>query len=301
MVVAGVSGSALAAAEKADDGPVTVRHKFVPGRLLRYNLKLAGQSAWTPTVRGATWGQMATDFTFTLRTKTLRPTGLCTFELLGERLQSAGQTSAGRIAVAATRAQSRLGVAGKEAVAIGSKKSPLQHPMTMTFGPKGRFSFGTGLLPIAIYMVPHIDHRFWTLLTLAPDKPISPGDQWEVEFTLPLPGSKGKPLKVKGKWKVLGWEKQGKRDLLSVALTAKLQLRNAEHILLNGDKIHIATGSYEASGKVRWDVESGLLYSATARQRLHAKSDLPIWRVLLGEAESTLTLLGSQDPKPPRK
>ncbi len=300
MVVAGFSGSALAA-EKADDGPVTVRHKFVPGRFLRYNLKLAGQTAWNPAVRGAEWGQMATDFTFILRTKTLRPTGLCTFELLGERLQSAGQTPAGRIAVAATRGQSRLGVAGKEAVAIDSKKSPLQHPMTMTFGPKGRFGFGTGLLPIAIYMAPHIDHRFWNLLTLAPDKPVGPGDQWEADFTMPLPGSKGKPLKVKGKWKVLGWEKQGKRDLLSIGLTAKLQLRNTERILLNGDKVHIATASYEASGKARWDVEAGLLYSATARQRLHANSDLPVRRALRNEADCTLTLLGSQDPQPPRK
>ena len=78
-------------------------HKFTPGRVARYRLQLAGQQAWTPSPAGLQWAQMSTDFVFTLRTKTVRPEGTCTFDLLGETLRSTGETLGGRIDVAATR------------------------------------------------------------------------------------------------------------------------------------------------------------------------------------------------------
>ena len=114
LAVTVAAGRAKAAAppddEPADTPRVRIRHDFKQGRLLRYRLQLSGQTAWTPPLRLADVGQMATDFTFTLHTKTLRPGGACTVDLLGERLRSAGQTPGGRIDVAAVRHHAILGL-----------------------------------------------------------------------------------------------------------------------------------------------------------------------------------------------
>lgn len=281
---------------KKQPGPVKIRLNFQAGQLLRYNLKLSGQTAWTPPVRGADLGQMATEFTFTLRAKALRPGGACTFDLLGETLQSAGQTAKGRIAVAASRQKSKLKARGKGSLAVSSDKSPLQKPMTLTFGPRGEFRFGTGLMPLAIYMLPHVDHRFWTLLTVAPARPVAPGDQWDVDFQLPVPGAKGKPLNVKGEWKVLGWQRYGSREVLAIGLAAQLDLKDSNVLLKNGDLIHVVAGTYGAAGKVLWDVEGGALCSATAEQQISITSDLPIRRALRSQSTCSLQLVGLQNP-----
>ena len=281
----------------AENARVTIRHDFKPGRLLRYRLQLSGQTAWTPPLRLADVGQMATDFTFTLHTKTLRPGGACTFDLLGERLRSAGQTPAGRIDVAAVRNRAVLGLSGRDSIGVSSDKSPLDHPMTITLGPRGRFHFGTGLLPLAIYMIPHVDHRFWNLLTLAPQQPVSAGDAWEVDFALPVPGAKGTPLQLEGKWSVLERETHGRRSLLPIELTANLDLENSNVLLKNGEEIHVSKGSYRAAGRVLWDVEAGLLSSATAGQTILITADAPIHRALQSRAQCTLELLGVEEPR----
>ena len=287
---------AVAKKKRGPVEPAKIRLDFKAGRLLRYNLKLSGQTAWTPRVRGVDWGQMATDFTFTLRPKVLRPDGACTFDLLGETLQSAGHTAKGKIAVAATRQKSKLKARGKGSLGVSSDKSPLQKPMTLTFGPRGEFRFGTGLMPLAIYMLPHVDHRFWTVLTVAPYKPVAPGDQWEVDFQLPVPGAKGKPLNVRGKWKVLGRQRYGTQDVLAIGLAAELDLKDSNVLLKNGEGIHVATGSYSAAGKVLWDVEAGVLCSATAEQHILLASDLPTPRALRSESQCSLRLVGLQNP-----
>ena len=82
VLIAGVVYTGRYVAAEVDESSgsetATIRMQFLPGRMMRYNLKLGGQTAWTPHVRGVQWGQMATDFTFTLRTKTIRPSGACT-------------------------------------------------------------------------------------------------------------------------------------------------------------------------------------------------------------------------------
>jgi hypothetical protein len=297
LIIAGDVVPAMAnKKEQPPVGPVEIRLVFTTGQLLRYDLKLSGQTAWTPQVRGADWGQMATEFTFTLRAKTLRADGACTFDLLGESLHSAGHTAKGKIAVAASRQKSKLKARGKGSLAVSSDRSPLQNPMTLTIGPRGEFRFGTGLIPLAIYMLPHVDHRFWTLLTVAPNKPVAPGDRWDVDFQMPVPGAAGKPLSVKGAWRVLGWQKYGSQDVLAIALAAQLDLKDSNVLLTNGDLVHVAKGSYTAAGKALWDVRSGVLCSATAEQQILLASDLPIPRALRSESKCSLQLVGRQNP-----
>ncbi len=301
LAVTVAAGRAKAAAppddEPADTPRVTIRHDFKQGRLLRYRLQLSGQTAWTPPLRLADVGQMATDFTFTLHTKTLRPGGACTFDLLGERLRSAGQTPGGRIDVAAVRHHAILGLSGRDSIGVSSDKSPLNHPMTITLGPRGAIQFGTGLLPLAIYMLPHVDHRFWTLLTMAPQQPVASGDAWEADFALPVPGAQGKPLKLKGKWSVLDRETHNRRSLLPIELTANLDLENSNVLLKNGEEIHVSKGSYAATGKALWDVEAGQLWSAAAEQAILITAEAPIRRALQSRSQCSLQLLGVQEPQ----
>jgi hypothetical protein len=279
------------------DQPVTIRHDFKPGRLLRYHLQLAGETAWVPPVRLADWGQMVTNFTFTLRAKTLWPDGACTFDLVGEALRSAGRTPGGRIDVAATRGQSALGLSGRHSIGVASATSPLDPPMTITLGTRGQFRFATGLLPLAIYALPHVDPVFWTLLCVAPEKPVAPGENWEVDFAMPVPGAQGKPLRVQGDWKVLDRQRYGPRNVLPVELAAKLDLKDSEVLLKNGERIHVAAGSYVASGRALWDPEAGLLCEAAAEQTILITADRPVPRELRSQSKCTLKLLGVQDPR----
>ncbi len=300
LIVAGEVRAGAAKRNRPEPAvPVEIRLDFDAGRLLRYHLQLSGQTAWTPHLQGVDWGQMATEFTFTLRPKAFRPDGSCTFELLGESLQSAGQTAKGKIAVAASRQQSKLKARGKHSLAVSSEKSPLQKPMSLTIGPRGALRFGTGLAPLAIYMLPHVDHRFWTLLTVAPAKPVAPGDQWDADYQLPVPGAEGEPLNVQGRWEVTGREKYGSQDVLAIRLVALLDLKGSNVLLKNGDRIHVAKGTYSATGKVLWDVEHGVLCSATAQQQILLASDLPVPRALRSASKCSLRLVGLQNP--PRK
>lgn len=281
--------------------PVTVRHKFTPGRIARYRLQLAGQQAWMPQIQELQWGQMATDFVFTLRTKTVRPEGACTFDLLGESLRSAGETSGGRIDVAANRQGSALGLRGRDSARFESPSSLLQKPMTITFDDRGRLLFGTGLFPLAIYMLPQVDHRFWNLLTHAPEQAVQPGQNDDVSFDVPIPGAQGKTLKISGTRETAGWRAVKGQRLLTVKLVAKLDIQDTNVILKNGDQVHVVRGSYLATGQVLWDVDNGLLYSAQAKQTLQLTADLPIPRTLRSETNCSLQLLGYQDPPVPQR
>ena len=293
-VVAGVAAAACDAAGKpAPAGraaKVTVRPRYEKGQMLHYNLKLSGATAWTPTIEGVKWGKMATDFTFVLKTKVLRKSGACTFFLMGEHLRSVGEGPKGAFGVDATRKKTRIKV--KDRWQVSLDRSPLVKPMTMTFGPLGRYRYGTGLAPIAIYMLPHVDRRFWTLLTLAPVKEVAPGDKWEQEFQFPVPGAEGRPLRLKGKWEVLGWRKVRKQEVLAIALTAALDLKDSDLMLRNGDVVHVQSGTYKATGEVLWDVEGGRLCAATAEQKILVKVDKPSKRALRSECKCSLKLLG---------
>ena len=278
-------------------GAVKVRPIYEQGRRLRYQLTLSGATAWAPTVQGVTWGKMKTDFTFVLATKVLRTTGLqkgcCTFRLLGEHLRSEGSGANGAFGGDATRDRTRVKVKDRWQVTV-QDRSPLRKDMTLTLGPLGGFRFGTRLGGLVLYMLPHVDHRFWTLLTIAPNRDVAPGDHWEQAFEFPVPGSTGKPLKLTGKWQEAGWERYRGRSVLALTLAAELDLKDANVMLKNGDLVHVTSGTYKAEGKAKWDVAGGVLCHATASQKVLIKADQPGRRALRSECESTLQLLAAR-------
>ena len=274
---------------------VLIRPKYVPGQLQQYRLQLYGGAAWTPVHRDLAWGRMKTDFTFTLQTKVIRDSGACTFTLYGEYLNSAGQGPDGSIEVEASRRESAVRINGKWQA--NSDKTMLVRPMTLTLGRLGAVRYGTGLAPLGIYMLPHIDRRFWTLLTVAPLKEVAPGDGWEVEFNVAVPGGKGKPLSVKGKWVVQKWRSYRGRKVIPLALAAEFDLKNSNVLLRNGDLIHIAAGSYKAEGTALWDVDNGLLAGAEAWQKITIRADTPVRRVHTSETKCTLQLLAAGQPR----
>ena len=301
-----VCGAAIAAAGSGAPGQapappagkVKVRPQYLPGRAIRYSLSASGTTAWTPKIQNVEWGRIQTDLTFVLAVKTLRDSGACTFNLLGERLRSAGEGSGGRIDVEGNREKFRVRVKGKWQ--HSTRKSPLAGAMTMTFGPLGGYRFGTGLAPPVIYMLPHVDHRFWTLLTIAPLKDVGPGDSWNDEFHFPVPGAKDKRLKLTGAWKVAGWRNYRKRKVLAMTLSAKAELKDSDVLLKNGDTIHVTSGTYNASGESMWDVEAGVLCWAHARQDFLVKADKPAALALRSQSRCTLQLLQVRDT-PPKK
>ncbi len=277
---------------------VKIRPTYEQGRRLRYQLGLSGATAWAPTIQGIRWGRMKTDFTFVLATKVLREEGLhkgcCTFNLVGEHLRSVGEGPDGAFGIDTTRERTQVKVKDRWQVSVEGK-GPLTRPMTMTFGPLGGFRFGTGLVPVAIYMLPHVDKRFWTLLTIAPVQEVAPGDGWEKAFELPVPGSKGKPLELKGAWKCVGWQTYRRRKVLAMTLDAELDLKDSNVMLKNGDLVHVATGTYKAAGQVLWDVENGVLCSAAAEQKILIKASKPSARALRSECKCSLQLLAARE------
>ena len=297
VLVALVAPLALAAPVSVDENPpVLVRPKYEPGRMLRYRLRLSGATAWTPAPRGVDWGKMTTDFTGVLNTKVIRDSGACTFDLIGEKLQAVGEGPNGKIQVEATRQKARIRIGDK--IVTDADKSPLAKPMTMTFGSRGAYLYGTGLAPLAIYTLPHVDRRFWLLLTVAPPQKVAPGDNWEVAFDFAVPGGKGKPLNVKAKWNALGWQTYRRQKVLAMTLAADLNLKDSYMLLKNGDRVHVHSGTYKASGKVLWDVEHGQLCSAEARQKILIKVDKPTPRALRSECSSSLKLLAAKTVTP---
>jgi hypothetical protein len=299
--VLALTAALLAPAAAKDPGPdaenaprYNIRPAHAEGVVLLYNLKLNGATAWTPAPKGVDWGKMETDFTFGLRGKTLRESGACTYELLGDKLTSVAEGPEGVIGIQADRERARIKAKGHWDV--WTERTPLRHPMTATFGPRGAFRFGTGLKRLAIYAIPHVDHRFWNVLTVAPARPVAVGDAWKEEFRFRVPGAKGKPLELKAHWKVTGWERYKGQKVLALALTADLKLEDSNLILKNGDRVHVTVGTYKARGKVLWDVEHGVLCSARASQQVLFQADKPQPRALRSETTCTLTLQKYQAP-----
>jgi len=292
VIVLGAGVGAAIADDK--DGRVTIRAMHKEGQLLQYGLRLSGAVAWTPSLRDVQWGRMSTDFTFTLRGKALRERGACTYELIGQRLHSSGENDKGKFELLAT--PEKYSFQTKNRVELNLKNSPLAKPMTMTFGPQWGYRFGTGLLPVAVYMLPGANQTFFRALATAPLKPVKPGDTWSTEFDLAVPGGKGRPLKVKGQWKVLDWEKMGGRKVLAITAAADLKLTDSNLMLRNGDTIHIASGTYAGRGKVFWDVEGGRLAGVSVDEKLLVKADKPEARALRSEAKVELKLLRYQAP-----
>jgi len=267
---------------------VLVRAKFVPNRSMRYNLKLSGSSAWSPAEKGLDWSKMETDFTFDLATKVLRDSGACTFHLVGQKLKSSGSGPKGRVGIQADRRKVRLKVGG--AWKAQSDKSPLAKPMTLTQGPLGGVRFTTGTLPIALYVVPRVDRRFWALLTAAPLGKVAVGDEWSERFSVGLPGAQGKPLELNGKWKVLGYRRYGGRKVLTFALAVKMDLKNSKVMLRNGDMAYVHTGKYLAEGLAMWDVQRGVLSFASANQKIAIQAEKSKTRAFRSEHKCTLEL-----------
>jgi len=281
-------------ADNNTEEKVLIRPQYKIGRTLVYNLNLTGVSAWTPSSEGLGWGKANTDFTFGLRAKTLRDNGSCTMELLGENLVSTAEGPKGKLEITATRERIKLKANGR--TLTSRDNNPLVREMTVTAGPRGEYRFGTGLVDLAVYLLPNLDKGFWTLLTIAPANPVGVGDTWEDEFDLPVPGGEGRPLKVHGKWKVVGWETYREQKVLAITLAAELELNASDLILKNGDRAQQATGTYKAEGKVLWDVGRGVLCSAAAQQKMFVKADTPTPRALRSEAKCAMQLLKAQEP-----
>lgn len=298
-IVAVLLGSGAMTAAGADkDGRVTIRAVHKEGQLLQYRLKLSGAAAWTPSLRDIQWGRMTTDFLFTLRGKTLRETGACTYELLGHQLNSVGEGPKGKFVLRATPKSCSLRFNNSNADDVSAEGGPLARPMTATFGPRWNGRFGTGLLPVAPYLLPGMDKTFLRHLTTAPLKPVKPGDTWSTEFDLAAPGGKGRPLKVKAQWEVTGWKTLAGRKVLVISKSAKLTMADSNLLLRNGDTIHVVSGKYTGHGTAYWDVEGGRLVAVSAAETLLAKADKPEPRALRGESKVDLKLLRYQAPAP---
>jgi len=267
---------------------ILIRAKFAEGRKMRYNLKMSGAAAWTPHDKKLGWGKMNTDFTFDLATKVIRESSACTFHLAGRSLRSNVAGPKGRLAIVADRKKSKIRINDKWQAPVN--KTPLSKPMTLTQGPLGGVRFTTGTLPIAIYLLPHVDTRFWGLLTAAPLRKVAVGEEWHDEFNLPVPGSKGRPLKLTGHWQVVGYRQYGGQRVLALTLGVDLDLKNSDVMLKNGDLIRVTQGSYWARGKALWDVNRGVLCYATADQKILIRSSGPKARALRSEHHCTLQL-----------
>ncbi|MDP6547071.1 MAG: hypothetical protein QGH60_24105 [Phycisphaerae bacterium] len=268
---------------------VLIRSRFVPGRVMRYNLKLSGTAAWAPHEKGPGWGKMNTDFTFDLATKVIRDSGACTFFLAGQKIKSSVTGPKGRLGIIADRKKSKIRI--NDQWQSPSNKTPLTKEMTLTQGPLGGVRFTTGVAPIALYLLPHVDLRFWTLLTVAPLAKVAPGDEWSETFNLRVPGSRGRrPLKLTGRWKVVGYQQHRGRKVIVLALAVKMDLKNSNVMLKNGDLVYVHSGSYAATGKAMWDVSRGVLCYATADQKILIRADKPKVRALRSEHKCTLEL-----------
>jgi len=272
---------------------VLVRPKFAPGRIMRYNLKLSGSSAWAPHDKGLSRGMRETDFTFDLATKVIRERGLCTFHLAGQQLKSSASGPKGSLGIVADRRKVRLRIG--DAWQAPSSKTPLAGEMTLTQGPLGGIRFATGAAPIAIYLLPGVDYRFWGLLTAAPLGKIAPGDQWSDKFNLRLPDSRGNPLELTGRWKVLGYRTHRGRKVLALALAVKMDLNNTRVMLKNGDLAQVHAGRYVAAGKAMWDLSRGVLCYATADQKILLSADKPKVRALRSEHKCTLDMISFRE------
>ena len=272
------------------DGKVLIRPTYVERRTLRYHLKATGTTAWTPAQTALGWSKGTTDFTFGLRAKAVRESGACTLAVVGENLSSVAQSHKGSNEISATPERFKLVVNGKSFTT--REHNPLTKETTVTLGPLGAYRFGTGVAPLMVYMLPGADKIFWTLLTTAPVDKVGPGDAWSKQFDLPVPGGQGRPLRVTGKWKVIGWETYRGQKVLAMALAGELALEDSTLLLKNGDRAHVHSGSYQAEGKVLWDVEHGVLCSAAAKQKLLIKADRPTFRALRSEHSATLKFLG---------
>jgi hypothetical protein len=268
---------------------VLIRSGFVPGRVMRYNLKLSGAAAWSPHEKGLGWGQMNTDFTFDLATKVIRESGACTFFLSGQKIKSSVTGPKGRLGIIADRKTSKIRI--NDEWQSPSNKTPLAKEMTLTQGPLGGVRFTTGVAPIVLYLLPHVDLRFWTLLTVAPPAKVAPGDKWVETFSLRVPGSRGRrPLELTGRWKVVGYQQHRGRKVIVLALAVTMDLKNSNVMLKNGDLVYVHSGSYAAQGKAMWDVSRGVLCYATADQKVLIQADKPKVRALRSEHKCTLEL-----------
>jgi hypothetical protein len=264
---------------------------------MRYNLKLSGTVAWAPHEKGLGWGKMDTDFTFDLATKVIRESGACTFHLAGQKIKSSVTGPKGRLGIIADRKKSKIRI--NDEWQSPSNKTPLTKEMTLTQGPLGGVRFTTGTAPIALYLLPHVDLRFWALLTVAPPAKVAPGDEWSETFKLRVPGSRGRrPLKLTGRWKVVGYQQHRGRKVIALALAVKMDLKNSNVMLKNGDLVYVHSGSYVAAGKAMWDVSRGVLCYATADQKILIRADKPKIRALSSVHKCTLELKAFKEGTP---
>jgi hypothetical protein len=142
-------------------------------------------------------------------------------------------------------------------------------------------------------MLPWVDHAFWNMLTTAPIQEVAPGDIWKADMALPL-GGKGKPVGLKLRWQVLGWQTHRGQKVLTLTLEGDLEIKATDVTEENGDQIHVTGGTVKAKGMAQWDVANGILSFAAADQKILLKVDKPQPRGLRSEAECSMELLGTK-------
>jgi len=270
-----------------------IRPKFWEDQKLKYRLEVEGDVRWTPKKPALIWGQVATEFVFTLTEKAIREEGACVFDLAGERLKSKGDGPEGRVSLSATESQWEVQREGQRRY-IMREKNPLKNPMSVTIGPRGEFQDGMGLVPIAGFFVTHMDRKFWDLLTVAPAEEVNVGDKWRADFKLQLPDSRSDPLQVRVEGKVTGWKKYGAHNCLVCELRAKGELKRTEVMLRNGDRVKVESCLYEARGQIMWDLKQGLLCSAEAESVVKIASIKSEKTSFNGKAKAKLKLLSAR-------
>lgn len=288
--VATIQGMALA--QQGLGLKYLIRRHFKDEKKLTYAMSIQGSGSWSPKKDGMSSGDSSTEFQFSLVPKTVRESGACTYDLIGETLKAKAETAKGSAYVYATRSGCSLRLGRLKTT--DNKANPLLHDMSITFGPRNMLLYGTGLQHIVLFFGVHVDPRFWGVLTMAPQDPVGVGDEWSTDFKVQVPDTKGLPLDVKAQAKVTGWDTYKGRRCLVGRMTAELELKDTWVTLKNGDRIRVDKGKYTAEGKVLWDVQKGLICYATAQNTLTVRADKPDRKSLTYKVSCTLRLLADK-------
>ena len=272
-----------------------IRLDFKKGQRLKYRFKTQGRVEHTPQKEGQQWFDGRSEIEFNLKGKTEREHGGGTYELNGTQLESRIKGPKGTLNVTADEDRIKIKRSGSHRSIKGD--SPFKKEMTVTLGPRSAVRDGTGLFSIRPFFTIPVGHIFWRILSTAPAEKVGVGDKWDVDFHVRLPDSHGQKLKVKGHATVVGWRKASKRRCLKIAIEGRTDLADTTVTLRNGDKMHISSGRYEASGNVYWDAEKGIIVLVEAEARLYVRSTRPRKQTLEAEGEAELRLLSSSHPR----
>ncbi len=283
-----IIGLALFVSSAIAGETVTIKPTYRIGDQFQYTWHLENELSWSPAVKGSDWAKMTTDFDFALRAKRLLDDGGCVFDLIGNGLESVGESSKGKLGIRATPTDASY-LFGKHWTKPGPN-TPFSKPMTVTLGPLFQPTASTGVESIALFLLPGVDPRVWFVVTAAPAAPMTVGSQWTQDFDVEIPGATGDPLHVVVGIEVVGVEVMDGARVLVIEASGELNLVDSDIQMQNGQVLHILHGRYEIKGVAKWDIGRGFLHFAQAEQTLKATADRPKTQRLASKAVSRLIL-----------